>query len=99
MGSCPGRWKKAERKHWRGSEDGMTPVQKLEMRRFTHCMWTLIRYAGKMHPLDAELFGPVLRTARILERRGFLSVTNKDKVCLTAAGHEAWTILRQKNGE
>ena len=67
----------------------MTPAQELEMQRFTYTMWTLLRYAGKFHPTEAEVFGPLLRTARILERHGFLSVTGKYRVRLTEAGHEA----------
>jgi hypothetical protein len=67
----------------------VTPAQELEMQRFTYTMWTLLRYAGKFHPTEAEVFGPALRTARILERRGFLSVTGKYKVRLTEAGREA----------
>jgi hypothetical protein len=70
----------------------MTPAQEMEMRRLTSSMWALLRYAGKMHPSDAEVFGGFMRSARILERRGFLVVVGKSKarsVRLTEAGLEA----------
>lgn len=74
----------------------MTPAQQKEMRRFTHSMWTLLRYAKKMHPsAQAQVFSTVLRTARVLERRGFVSVGSVGHgvhaVRLTEAGHEALT--------
>ena len=70
----------------------MTPAQQLEVNRFTDAMWVLLRYAERMHPRGADVYGPVLHTARILERRGFLKVTGRRKaysVCLTEAGHDA----------
>jgi len=70
----------------------MTPAQEMETRRLTRNMWFLLHYAGKMHPTDAEVFGGVMRSARILERRGFLTVVGKSKaysVRLTEAGLEA----------
>jgi hypothetical protein len=50
----------------------MTPAQQMEVRRFTYSMWTMLEHARKMHPSEAEIGGPYMRTARILERRGFL---------------------------
>ena len=70
----------------------MTLAQEMEMRRLTPGMWFLLHYAGKMHPTGAEVFGGVLRSARILERRGFLTVVGRPKarsVHLTDAGREA----------
>jgi hypothetical protein len=78
------------RRHLRRAEVvQMTPAQELEMQRFTYTKWTLLRYAGRLHPIEAEVYGPLLRTARILERHGFLSVTGEYRVRLTEAGHEA----------
>jgi len=45
-----------------------------------------------MHPIAAEVGGPFMRTATILERRGFLTMMRERKgsnVHLTEAGHEA----------
>jgi hypothetical protein len=74
----------------------MTPAQQMEARRLTPNMWALLRYAHKMHPIAAGVYGPSLRSARILERRGFLSVTRDHNgphsdcsVQLTKAGLEA----------
>ena len=70
----------------------MTPAQQMEVRRFTYSMWTMLKHARKMHPSEAEIGGPYMRTARILERRGFLSVTGTPKrysARLTEAGQEA----------
>lgn len=69
----------------------MTPIQQLELKRFTDPMWVLLRYAGRT-PDDAEVYGPLLRAARVLERRGFLKVTakrNAYSVRLTQAGFDA----------
>lgn len=43
----------------------------------TDTMWLLLRYAKRMHPMEAAVEGSFMRTARILERRGFLSVVGK----------------------
>jgi hypothetical protein len=67
----------------------MKRFQELEMRRFTDNMWALLCYAGRMHPMEAEVFGNAMRSARILERRGFLAMTGKHKFQLTELGHEA----------
>ena len=77
----------------------MTPSQQAETRRFTHQMWTLMWYAGRMHPSPAAVVGHVLRTARILERRGFLSVMPDGRdyaVRLTEVGHEALAADRTR---
>jgi hypothetical protein len=57
--------------------------------RFTYSMRTLIEYAAKMHPHPADVGGGFMRTARSLERGGFLTVEGRRKnyrVRLTQAG-------------
>jgi hypothetical protein len=71
----------------------MTDAQKLEMKRFAHSMWTLLRYAAKMEAHGADIGGKWARTANILARRGFLIIGQADNgwrtVRLTDAGREA----------
>jgi hypothetical protein len=72
----------------------MTPTQQAEVLRFTENMRTMLRYSRKMHPMPAEVGGAMLQTARILERRGFVSITAKARsgwrlARLTEAGIEA----------
>jgi hypothetical protein len=79
----------------------MTRAQEMETKRFTQSMWTMLRYAKKMHPFTAEVGGPFMRTATILERRGFLTMARKRKGCniaLTEAGHEALAGARSGLG-
>jgi hypothetical protein len=78
----------------------MTRVQELEVRRFTQNIWTLLYCVDGKPTQEAEVCGPFLRTARILKRRGFVSlVPGSDRgfygVRLTDAGREALISPRQ----
>jgi hypothetical protein len=72
-------------------DDNMTPCQRLEVKRFTELMWTLLRHAGRVHPRPIDVSGQALRVAKILKRRGFVTVQANDML-LTDAGHEALAI-------
>jgi hypothetical protein len=69
----------------------MTKAQRHEVSRFSRQMWELLRYAASA-PAALVCRGP-LRTARLLERRGFLLLTTTargfSRAQLTDAGHEA----------
>ena len=77
----------------------MNNCQQLEMKRFTPNMWMLLHYARKMHPRPADIGGAWTRTARILERRGFLTINVSGRplrsISLTDAGREATTAARR----
>jgi hypothetical protein len=51
----------------------MNRAQEEELKRFTPTMWALLRYTAKHLPM-AKIGGPWLRSARVLERRGFIIV-------------------------
>ena len=63
-----------------------------QVKRFTPTMWALLRYTAKHCP-KAKIGGPWLRSARVLERRGFIIVCRCVGGCysmrLTPAGAEA----------
>jgi len=77
----------------------MTPSQKMEVRRLTWPMWCMLSYAQKMEPMGAAIGGSFMRTARILVRRGFLSIAREAKggrARLTEAGLEALAMRKAK---
>jgi hypothetical protein len=68
------------------------------MGRFTTNTCTLLQYAQRMTPIAADVGGAWMRTARVLERRGFLTIVPSELtpgarkvhgVRLTPAGREA----------
>jgi hypothetical protein len=70
----------------------MTLAQEQEIKRLTPLMWTLIRYCAKAYPSDCDVFGNALKSARFLERRGFVQIARTSRRChrarLTDAGLE-----------
>jgi hypothetical protein len=77
----------------------MPPAQELEMQRFTRTMWTVLNNASAKQGETDILFGPLLRSARLLAQRGFLTEPRKlshgwHSACLTEAGREAITANR-----
>jgi len=73
----------------------MNRAQEEELKRFTPTMWALLRYTAKHCPM-AKIGGPWLRSARVLERRGFIIVCRCVGGCysmrLTPAGAEAMAL-------
>jgi hypothetical protein len=70
----------------------MTRVQELELKRLTPKMWAVLEYVARMEPSVAPVAGMAIRSARILARRGFLSLNRHDRghdASLTDAGREA----------
>jgi DNA-binding MarR family transcriptional regulator len=71
----------------------MTGAQKMELKRMTPKMWSVLRYVYVMQKdPGASLYGETLRSARTLERRGFLTISRRDRshfAKLTEAGYEA----------
>jgi len=70
----------------------MTLAQVMEMRRLTPGMSELLHHIGEK--IEADVCAPYLRTARLLERRGFLAMIKRStdgftSFRLTEAGREA----------
>ena len=66
----------------------MTRAQEMKARRFTDKQWTLLRNAEEKHPLEVEVDKITMRSVRILNRCGFLTVAGNELFLgiLTALG-------------
>ena len=76
----------------------MSDLQTVLIRRMTTTMWELLRYA-KDNGGAMDVFGSALNTARILARRGFVTVGHRGvggfhRVCLTKAGSDVLQVKR-----
>jgi hypothetical protein len=68
----------------------------------THIMWMILRHAQQMQGVDCWVAGPMVRSANILARRGFLEIRRRKRgmhdIWLTEAGFEALKLRDNREG-